>query len=95
MNNVQAQSILFRNSTPAHRDAITDLIIGRLSTSRAHRASGNLDGEESVSYLIIHLRENGFKVGGHIGDFEDFVKALGFSIRENVAGRSVRRYVGV
>lgn len=88
-------SILNENTTESVRKDVTDIVLNYLAKKRAHQASGNLDGEESVSYLLNELRYRGFRVGGTLQDFEDFMVSLGFTVREHIAGRAVRRYIGV
>jgi len=80
MNN--RQSVLFRNSTQATRDAITSLIFETVTKARAHGPSGNSDGEASQSSVLRAVRDEGFKVGGHSGDWFDLVEALGFVLTQ-------------
>lgn len=92
----QRVSTLYLHSKQQTRDRLAEFVLNKLSKTRAHTAAGTKDNEESVSYLLTCAREDGnFKVGGNLNDFEDLLKALGFTIREHVAGRAVRRYVSL
>ncbi len=74
----------------------SDDVLGLIASKKAHKASGNQDGEESVSYLLTTLRQDkGWKIPGNPGDFEDTLTAAGFTLRESFAGRSRRVYVTI
>ena len=76
---------------PKFQDAVLALIAGR----KAHAAAGNRDDEESLSFLRSELQDRGWKCLGGSGDFEDALRAAGFSLREAIVGRGSRRvYVG-
>jgi hypothetical protein len=77
---------------PKFAEAVLSQIAGR----RAHKAAGNRDDEESLSFLRTCLEEKGWKNLGHASDFEDALTAAGFALREVFVGRGSRRvYVGV
>lgn len=91
----QRCSTLYLRTSEKNRAAVSELVLNRLAKAKAHQASGTRDNEESVSHMLTLVREAGFTVGGHLSDFEYFLEALGFTIREHVAGRAVRRYVSL
>ena len=78
---------------PERLEAFREAVAKIVGPARAHVASGTKAGEESLSHLISELRYAGWKVGGDYVDHVDTLKAAGFAIRVNVAGRSVRTYV--
>lgn len=75
---------------------LQDAILNHLAKCRAHKATGNVDGEDSVSSIMDSLRRAGWKGLGRNGDFEHTAKTLGFTLRRTYKGVNViRTYISL
>lgn len=71
-------------------------IITYLSGKKAHVRTGNLDGEEAISFLHKELRDRRWRGLGSLGDFEDMLEGMGFYIRKVYRNNvRIRTYVGL
>jgi len=71
-------------------------VLELISTSTAHKASGNRDGEMSVSYLMDGMRLKGWKGLGTSSNFEEMLEVSGFTLRRVYKGVNlVRTYVTI
>lgn len=88
----QRNSRLFQNTSDEAREKFVEFTTSFLAKKTyAHAASGTRPCEESISYLRQAVRDAGFRLGGSLGDFEDFLLICGFEIRDS----GTRRYVGL